>query len=298
MAMPLVMHGVPVAPVQLENDIIPHFLDNFRILFLSYDGQKPLSPEVHAPLVDWVKHGGVLIFCDRDADPYLKVREWWNSDGNHYSTPRQHLFKMLGLDDSIASDTFHRIGKGGVIWVRERPVDFSISPEGADQVIAVAKLAAQNIGLPWRETSYLLLQRGPYVIAAGLDEPIAGEPYKLDGHFVNLFDPELRVQTNISLVPGSREYLLNLDAVSGRGPQLLASACRARLAKRSAHEIAFSVNGVGNTSANMLLRLAKQPASISLDGKNLQDFTYSAEEKLLWIRFPNNAQIQNLAAYF
>ena len=298
MAMPLVMHGVPVTPVQLENDTIPHYLDGFRILFLSYDGQKPLSPDVHSPLVDWVKRGGVLVFCDRDADPYLDVHEWWNSDGNNYNTPRQHLFKLLGLDDSTAPDKFCRIGKGGVIWLRERPVDFSTTPEGADRVITAAKIAAQNIGLPWREKGYLLLQRGPYVIAAGLDEPIAGDPYKLDGHFVNFFDPELRVHTNIFLVPGARKFLLNLDVVSGSGPQLLASACRATLTERNLHEMAFSVNGVGDTMANMLLKLAQPPTSITLDGKDLRDFSYSPEQKLLWIRFPNNAQPQNLAVFF
>jgi hypothetical protein len=79
LAMPLLKQGLPVTPVQLENAIIPHYLDGFRVLLLSYDGQKPLSPEVHAPLVDWVKRGGVLFFCDKDADPYLKVHEWWNS---------------------------------------------------------------------------------------------------------------------------------------------------------------------------------------------------------------------------
>ena len=62
--MPLVKHGLPVTPVQFENVSIPHYLDGFRVLFLSYDGQKPLSPDVHAPLADWVKRGGVLVFCD------------------------------------------------------------------------------------------------------------------------------------------------------------------------------------------------------------------------------------------
>ena len=160
LAMPLLMHGLPVAPVQLENVAIPNYLDNFHILFLSYDGQKPLSPTVHAPLADWVKRGGVLVFCDADADPYLKVHEWWNSDGKNLATPREHLFQLLGLDDSIAPETFHRIGKGGLIWLRERPANFSTSAEGAARIISAAKLAVQNIRLPWRETNYLLLRRG------------------------------------------------------------------------------------------------------------------------------------------
>ena len=53
LAMPLVKHGIPVAPIQLENVVVSNYLDNVRVLLLSYDGQKALSPEVHAPLADW-----------------------------------------------------------------------------------------------------------------------------------------------------------------------------------------------------------------------------------------------------
>src|ERR1700677_374415 len=108
LAMPLLKQGLPVTPVQLENVTLPHYLDDFHILLLSYDGQKPLSPEVHAPLAEWVKGGGVLVFCDKDADPYLKVRDWWNSDGKHYKTPREHLFELLGLGDSTTPNIFHQ----------------------------------------------------------------------------------------------------------------------------------------------------------------------------------------------
>jgi hypothetical protein len=81
LAMPLLKRGMPVAPVQLENVNIPNCLKEFRVLLLSYDGQKPLSPEVHPAIADWVRKGGMLIVCDADADPYNKVRDWWNSDG-------------------------------------------------------------------------------------------------------------------------------------------------------------------------------------------------------------------------
>ena len=68
------------------------------------------------------------------------------------------------------------MGGGGLIWLRERPANFSTSAAGAERVVAAAKLAAQSVGLAWCEKNYLLLRRGPYVIASGLDESIAGEP--------------------------------------------------------------------------------------------------------------------------
>ena len=298
LAMPLVMHGLPVTPVQLENDTVPHYLDGFRVLFLSYDGQKPLTPEVHAPLVEWVKRGGVLVVCDQDADPYLKVREWWNSGGNNYATPREPLFEQLGLSKAVATNKFIRVQKGGLIWLRERPADLTASVEGAAQVVATAKVAADKIGLKWRETNYLLLRRGPYIIASGLDESIAAKPHELHGRFVNLFDAELRLLDNISVVPGSRWFLLDLDAACNGKTHLLASACKALVESETPGQISFAVEGVEGTPAILLLESPKAPRSVSLDDKKVTAFKYSAKERLLWIYFSNTAAPHKLTVQF
>ncbi len=298
LAMPLLKQGLPVAPVQLENVTVPHYLDNFRVLFLSYDGQKPLSPEVHAPLADWVKQGGVLVVCDRDADPYLKVRDWWNSDGKNYATPRQHLFEVLGLGESAATNQLVQVGKGGVIWLPERPAELTTSPQGAEQVVAAARLAAKKARLKWRETNFLLLQRGPYIIAAGLNESIDGEPHSLHGRFVNLFDSELRVQNNIAVNPGTRWFLLDLDFAPSAHPALLASACKALLKQQTSGQISYTVEGVEETPAIMLLESAQAPASATLDGNSQAKFEYSAKDKLLWIHFENTAAPRELVVHY
>jgi hypothetical protein len=298
LAMPLVMHGLPVTPVQLENDTVPHYLDGLHVLFLSYDGQKPLSPEVHAPLVDWVKRGGVLVFCDQDADPYLRVREWWNSDGKNYATPREHLFELLGLDKSVRPDKFSRVGKGGLIWLRERPVEFSVCKEGAAQIVSAAKLAAGKAGLKWRETKYLSLRRGPYLIAAGLDESLEGDPHILRGRFVNLFDAELQVQKEISIVPNSRWFLLDLDAARTGQAHLLASACMALPKKQTLNQASFTVEGIDKTPAIILLESTKTPRTVTLDGTKVTTFEYSAKEQLLWIHFENSAEPRELTIQY
>jgi hypothetical protein len=298
LAMPLLKQGLPVTPVQLENVILPHYLDGFRILLLSYDGQKPLSPQVHAPLAEWVKGGGVLIFCDKDADPYLKVREWWNSQGNNYATPREHLFELLGLDKSAAADKFNPVAKGGLVWLRERPAELSASAQGAAQVVAATKLASEKAGLKWRQTNYLLIRRGPYLIAAGLDESTEGNPRALHGRFVNLFDSELRVLNDVSIDPGSRWFLLDLEGARGDRPHLLASACRALPQKQTGDQISFTVEGVGQTPAIVLLESIKAPLAVTLDGKNLTTFEYSANERLLWIHFENDVTPRELAVRY
>jgi hypothetical protein len=300
LALPLLKRGQPVTPVQLENLTVTNYLDGFRVLLLSYHGQKPLSPEVHAPLANWVKRGGALVVVDDDTDPYRLVREWWNSDGRNHATPREHLFEQLGVTgkDAPANGQFAKVGKGGVLWLRENPAKFAANADGDAQLVQAVKQAASRIKLKWRETNYLLLRRGPYLIAAGLEESVPGEPKELRGRFVNLFDPQLRVRDSVELLPGSRFFLLDLKAMRGNETRVLASACKALPMKRDGSQIMLTVEGVGHTPAIVLLHAPKPPREITLAGQPLKDFEYSAAEKLLWIRFPNEPHPRELVVRF
>lgn len=302
LALPLLKRGMPITPVQLENLDVAHYLDGFRVLLLSYHGMKPLNPDVHRPLTEWVKRGGALVVIDDDTDPYNRVREWWNSDGRSHATPREHLFDQLGLTGNklgeAKSGTGAKVGAGGVIWLRENPATLAASAEGDARLVAIVKQAAQRAGVKWRETNYLLLRRGPYLIAAGLDESVAGASKELRGKFVNLFDPSLRVRGAATLSPASRLFLLDLTAVRGREPRVLASACKTLPTKRGADELLLTVEGVGNTPAVVLMHAPKRPHEIKLGGQVLTDFEYSTADKLLWIRFANEAAPGELSVRF
>jgi len=301
LALPLLKRGMPVTPVQLENVTVLRYLDSFRVLLLSYHGQKPLSPEVHVPLADWVKRGGSLVVIDDDTDPCNRVREWWNSDGRSYATPREHLFEQLGLagEDATAKSKLGNVGRGQVLWLHEKPANVATSAEGDARLVQTVKQTAAGAKLKWRETNYLLLRRGPYLVAAGLDESVAGEPKDLKGRFVNLFDPQLQVRNEIKLSPGTRFLLLDLDSVKGGNPRALASACKTLTTKQSsAKQLSLVVEGVGGTSAVVLLHAPKPPHGIMLAGQPLKDFEYSATEKLLWVRFANEPRPRELVLTF
>jgi hypothetical protein len=190
------------------------------------------------------------------------------------------------------------VGKGGVIWMRENPASLAANAEGDARLVATVKQAATRARLNWRETNYLLLRRGPYVLAAGLDESVPDEPKTIRGRLVNLFDPELRVQKAVTLAPGSRFFLVDLDAVRDQGPQVVASACKALPSKRGARSLSMTVEGVVNTSAVLLLRLPKAPRSVTLAGQPLEGFEYTAEGRLLWVRFANEVRPRELAIEF
>jgi hypothetical protein len=190
------------------------------------------------------------------------------------------------------------VQKGGVLWLRERPADLSTSAQGAARVVDAAREAAKAAGLKWRTTNYLLLRRGPYIVAAGLDESIAGEPYSLRGRFVNLFDPELRVREQVRLTPGSRAFLLDLSASRSKPPRVLLSAGKVFQLEASRERLKLAVEGVGETPCVLLLDSPRAPSAVTLDGKALQSFEYSAPDHLLWIKFENEARPRELTLKF
>jgi hypothetical protein len=289
LALPFLMRGMPITLVQLENVQIEHYLDGFRILLLSYRGMKPLDAGVHAALARWVKGGGALVVCDDDGDPYNAVRDWWNSAGMKYSTPREHLFEELGLKGT-ASET-NRVGKGIAIWMRENPAAIAGSADGELRFVGVVKHAAEEVRLKWRETNYLLLRRGPYVIAAGLAESPASGSKELHGKFVNLFDPELRVQTELNLRPGSRYLLLDLDKIRGRETTVLAAACKLVPGKGTRAQLSYLVEGVGGTPAVVLLRLpAGTHPSFELADGTITSLDADTSQQFAWVRFINESK--------
>jgi hypothetical protein len=301
LAMPLLKRGIPVTPVQLENVGISNYLDSFRVLLLTYQGMKPLAPEVHAQLADWVRQGGALVVCDDDSDPFNAVHEWWNSVGRSYRSPREHLFEQLGYDASKAgtgSDAEWRFGQGGVIWLRENPARLASAADGDSRIVAAVKQVANQAKLKWSETDYLTVRRGPYVIAAGLDESISTTPKVLKGRFVNLFDSELRVQKTISIEPGTRFFLRDLDAAREPEPQLLASACKALVTGRDNKSLSLAIEGVARTPAILLIHAPKPPRAIAVDGQPISEFTYSETESLLWVRLANEARPRALSLQF
>jgi len=293
-ALPLFMHGLPIAPVQLENVTIPKYLDGLKILFLSYQGMKPLSPAVHDALAKWVNAGGVLVVVDDDSDPYNKVREWWNEGTFQYATPREHLFETL--EGKIERNKWHSAGKGSIFWMAENPATLAKRADGAEQIIEKAKVAAGLAHVDWREKNYLLLRRGPYLVAAGLDESAIKDTRRVEGRFINLFDPELLVRKEVELKPSSRFFLVDLERLPKSGDYIVASGCKSLVREQSAERITIATEGVEQTPGIALLRTDRKPKSITIDGEAVRDWKY--EDHLLWVKFQNEARPRILEINF
>jgi hypothetical protein len=300
LALPLLKRGFPITPVQLENLTVSNYLAGFRVLLLTYQGQKPLSAQVHSALAAWVKLGGVLMVIDNDADPYNRVREWWNSNGLAYASPREHLFQTLGASAASFGADLKPIpcGKGALLWLQEDPARLAKSVEGDLRLVTMAKVAAGIAGVKWRECNYLVLRRGPYLIAAGLDESTASEPRQLKGNFINLFDPDLKVQDRVQLTPKSRNFLLDLTEARGRTPKVLASAGKNFALEQQSRRLVVMVEGVKGTPGIVLIATPRAPETVQLNGQPLPTYEYSSATGLLRVRFTNESEPRELRVTF
>ena len=286
LAMPLLKRGLPVEAVQIENVTAADVLRPYRLLLLTYEGQKPPAPEFHKALAQWVREGGALVVMDDDSDPYCRIREWWNTAPLAYKTPRQHLFEELGMArDAVGLE---RVGRGVVMSERVSPAALSYRADGGTTVRKAAQQAAAAIGIEWREADALVLRRGPYVIAAGLDESVPeAKPYSLHGQFIDLFDANLPILHDVRIAPGKRFLLYDLDIAGDAAPHIVAAACRVRNERASEKSLTFQADGVAESQAVVRCAVKSAPVQVSIDGKPVGDTVYDAASRTLLLRFPN-----------
>lgn len=287
LALPLLKRGLPVEPVQIESATATGFLGRYKLLLLTYEGQKPPKPEFHDALAAWVRAGGALVVVDDDKDPYNAVREWWNSAPRSYLNPRLHLFEKLGLAGDFTG--LAPVGKGVVLREAVSPAALTYRPGGAESLLRAARQAASAVRMPWKESAALLLRRGPYLVAAGLDESVPGaRPLVLRGRYINLFDPELTLLNSVPIAPGTRALLFDLNAVPGPVPRVVAAACRVKDERVEGSSLKFVAEGIADTNAVVSILARKAPASVTFGGQPAAANQYDYSSGVLRLRFANS----------
>lgn len=289
LALPLLKRGMPIEPVQIENATEPGFLDRYKLLMLTYQGQKPPDPKFHDVLARWVNAGGALVVIDDDKDPFNSVREWWNEGKEKYKSPREHLFKLLGLPAD--EQGLHRVGRGAVLYESASPAGLTYQPNGSDQIRGWAKQAADAVQLPWKESPALVLRRGPYLIAAGLEETGAHlAPVVLHGRLISLFDPALSTVKEFPISSGRRAVLIDLDSMPKDHQGIIAAACRVRDQVIGPKSISFHADGLEGSQAVVCVTMSRQPHSVEMDGKPMAAEEYTYSDGILRLHFTNHAR--------
>jgi hypothetical protein len=264
--LPLVKRGVPVQTVHMENLAYPATLKDIKVLVMSYSNMKPVSAAAHKYIADWVQKGGVLVYCGRDDDPYQQVMEWWNTKGNHYKAPAEHLFELLHIQPGGYNQPFN-VGKGKVYVIRQNPKEFVMqanSDAGYLDVLKSAWSADAKAGeLVFKNNFYL--QRGPYDMVSVMDESTSQDAWEINGPVIDLFDPQLPVLTKKTVQPGSQAFLYNIGRIENKKkPQVLAGACRIYNERQQDNMYSFVAKSPLNTRNSMRILLPAAPVKIML----------------------------------
>ena len=284
LALPLLKRGVPVGITHIENLGYPEALKDVKVLLMTYANMKPMDPSAHEHLADWVRNGGVLVYSATDTDPFQGVREWWNTGENAYDAPSDHLFVLLGLEPHPGQGVYP-CGKGRLCVLRHDPKEY-VMMEGGDAML-LSTVESLYGPLPWK--NHFLLDRGPYKIAAALDESVSDEPYVLEGSFIDLFDPLLPIVTRKELAPGTQAFLYDLRKAP-KAPAILAAASRAYDLHRTARTFSYVCKAPAETVNVTRIRLRQKPLSVCVDGEPAADCSWDYTSRTLFLRFPNSPE--------
>lgn len=291
MALPLVKRGVPVKTVHIENLAFPATLASTKVLVMTYSNMKPLDPEAHEYLAEWVKKGGVLLFCGTDKDPFQQVREWWTTGGNSYTAPSRHLFSRMGMPENAAAGSY-KVGKGTVYVMRNDPKEFILSENGdasfIGNLINLYEKDAKAGKLKFKNN--YLLHRGPYTLAAVVDESVSDELLQLKGKFIDMFDPTLPVKDEVTVVPGTQVMLFDLANVRNcKTPQVVAASFRESDEVVGKGTYSFVAKSPVDTDGVARVLLPSAPKSVRIDGKEALDpAAWDSASKTYVINFDNN----------
>jgi len=288
--LPLLKRGVPVETVHMENLKYPATLSKVKVLVMSYSNMKPQGPEVHRYIASWVRQGGILIYCGRDDDPYQSVMEWWDTKGNSYTAPSQHLFKELGIDASTGKQRYP-VGKGAVYILRQNPKEYVMDAGGDKPYLEVVKQAGE---LKFKNDLYL--ERGPYDIVAVLDENADGKPHVVKGPVIDLFDPQLPVLAEKKVEPGEQALLYDCRRMAGVAKaRVLAAAARVYEEQHTGRGYSFVAKSPVNTQNSIRVWLPAKPVALAVTDDKGQpvagvETSWDATSKTEWLGFGNSPQ--------
>ena len=286
LALPLLKRGVPVSITHLENTGYADTWKDVKVLLMTYSNMKPLDPKAHQDLADWVKKGGIIIYCGRDNDPYQRVLEWWNQDGNNYTAPSQHLFLLMQMPEKAEEDVY-RYGKGRIYVVRQDPKEFVMQEKGDQSLLSVIEKAYGKL----EYKNHFYLERGPYTLAAVVDEnAVSSKPLQLNGNYIDLFDPKLPCLKQKTVNPGEQAFLFDINVVKKRNrPQVLASASRQSDESIGKRTYSFIAKSPAETDNVMRILLPKNPKGITVSSNQ---FTSEWDERThtLLLQFENNPE--------
>lgn len=288
LALPLLKHGVFVAPLVMENLHLPQYLNGYKVIFLTYSFMKPQDHEWHERLTNWVRAGGTLVFIDDGSDPYNRAAEWWRRGMFDYVRPAEHLFETLKLG-YWPKPGRNSVGMGSFIYLTEDPASYAHRAAAANHLLELAG-AALPAGRKITPQNYLRLRRGPYLIAVTFAETADTSAQMLAGDFIDLFDPQLPHRSQISVAPGEQALLLDLAKIDSSAARVLAASAGVTQEWRQEGEYSFVVKGpVGSHARVLVFAPARHVQAMANQAGAPVKVDIQHDGMLHWLAFENQA---------
>lgn len=252
MAMPLIKGGLPLRPVQLENVIrYQAYLQEYDALILSYEMMKPRQAELNHALAEWVKAGGTLLYVGDGSDPYHRAPNWWNTDNCHEENPARHLFGLMGIDSDPETGVY-AVGSGKLGVYRLSPARITLSEEAANAWREWVKTVAAP-GFVWK--NQFVMRRGPYRIAAVLEESVNNRPLTLIGHLVDMLTNDFALIREKTLMPGENALLFDLDEIKEETIRVIGTSARIESLQPVANGFRLICKAAANIQIHIRLKL-------------------------------------------
>lgn len=297
-ALPMLKRGIPVSITHLENVGYADTWKDVRVLLMSYSNMKPLSPDAHKHLAEWVRKGGTIVYSGRDDDPYQRVQEWWNQGNMHYAAPSEHLFSLMDIPEK-AEEGVYSYGKGKVYVLRHDPKEYVLKEGGDGKFWSTVEKAYGKL----QQKNSFYLERGPYTLVAVLDENVVSrEPFVLEGDYIDLFSPELTYLSEVSIPTGQQGFVFDLKKINKKRPQVVAAASRQYDETATKDGFSFICKSPLNTRGIVCLYLPESYRSPQVSCTDAEGNAIHYElrflpasispiaDRLLWLTFENSPE--------
>jgi hypothetical protein len=197
------------------------------------------------------------------------------------------LFDRLAIERN--HDGAYRVGRGVVVYSNESPAQLSRAVDGADRVRELVRGAMNVVKIDWRESTALVMRRGPYVIGGGLERAAhRDQPFALRGKFLSLFEPGLPIVTNPTI--GAGERALYIDLRRTRAVGVVAAACRVLQEAIGDRQVTLLTDGIESSNGIVCVRLPREPKSVLIDEQRMSASDYDYSGGVLRVRYVNHVK--------
>lgn len=289
LSMPLLKYGLPLQPVYLENTgRYEDYLSEYKYLILSYEHMKPETILYNEAIIKWVEEGGCLIYVGDGSDPYHAVKGWWNTKGNNYKNPVEHLWQHFSLEKE-PENGIYSVKKGSVAVYNEAPAILTTSEDYAHEYRKFVKEVLAHTGYEWKDTNHLVMRRGPYVISAVLSESCSKEPYVAEGTYTDLLSYGYPIVHRVEVQPEEEGLLFDYSKIEEEELCIIATA--ARIEKLLCENDSFVIEAKAADQIHVFMRL-RMPFELGTVAASAEDgsvvpveFSWEKETRTLLISY-------------